>query len=88
MGKQTKKDGPNRDEYTVVLEDIRSQNRTIAEVVTGINDKLDSHMVDFENLKANVELIKGELAVIRHNQVTRDEFKLLEVRVARLEQMK
>lgn len=36
-------------------------------------------------LRSDMQTVKGELATIRHNQVTRDEFKLLENRVLRLE---
>jgi peptidoglycan hydrolase CwlO-like protein len=109
-----------RDQYTVQLEDIYSQNRVVTELVTGLNDKFDAHLVDFENLrmsvenlrmsvenlrmdvenlrmdvenlkmdvenmKTDIEFVKGEISLIRHNLVTRDELKLLETRVARLE---
>ena len=104
MNKKAKKaeSHSKRDHYAVALENIISQNRMIAEMITGINDKFDDQVrsleklrADVETLKAGVELlradveiIKGEVAIIRHNQVTRDEFKLLETRVARLEHVR
>ena len=111
--KKTEHRSTARDQYTVVLESIRSENRAVTELVMHLHDKFDAHLEDFEQLrasvellradvehlkasvellradveylKADVELIKGEVALIRHNQITRDEFKLLETRVARLE---
>ncbi|OGZ47753.1 MAG: hypothetical protein A3J55_03825 [Candidatus Ryanbacteria bacterium RIFCSPHIGHO2_02_FULL_45_17b] len=63
-----------RDEYTVVLEDLRSEFRIFGEGLQGV--------------RSDLEFVKEELALIRHNQVTRDEFKFLEARVARLERIK
>ena len=63
-----------RDEYTVVLEDLRSEFRVFGEGLQGV--------------KADLEFVKEELALIRHNQITRDEFKFLEARVTRLERTK
>jgi chromosome segregation ATPase len=99
VSKKTEHISTKRDQYTVVLESIRSENKVVAELVMHLNDKFDSHTKDFNELKVNVELlradveqlkadtelIKGEVALIRHSQITRDEFKLLETRVARLE---
>lgn len=120
--KKTEYISTNRDQYTVVLESIKSENRAVTELVMHLHDKFDTYLADFEhlkasvellrasvellkasvellkadveclradveNLKADVELIKGEVALIRHNQITRDEFKLLETRVMRLEQL-
>lgn len=105
-----------RDEYTVVLEDIRSEFRVFGEglqqVASGLEDvktnledvktdladvKTDlgavkSDLGDLKNelgeVKTDLEFVKQELGLIRHNQVTRDEFKFLETRVAHLERIK
>lgn len=70
-----------RDEYTVVLEDLRSEFRVFGEGLQQVNNGL-------QEVKTELEFVKEELALIRHNQVTRDEFKFLEARVVRLERMK
>jgi|GEM_PF-4269293 len=38
-----------------------------------------------QTLGEDMQILKADTALIRHNQVTRDEFKFLESRVARLE---
>ena len=74
-----------RDEYTVVLEDIRSEFRVFGEGLQQVVSGLDDLKTDVGNVKTDLEFVKQELGLIRHNQVTRDEFKFLEARVARLE---
>lgn len=123
-----------RDQFTVVLEDLRSHFQVIGEGVSATNEKLDRHderldsienkldghgrrldsieskldgqgqrLDSIENKLEGVEnrlegvetkmvvvesdltFVKEQLSIIRHNQVTRDEFHLLETRVARLE---
>jgi len=95
-----------RDQYTVVLEDIHSQNKVFGEALSLVRDevkdntrkleKVDERLFGVEGrlsdidtrlsgVETDLEVIKNELAIIRHNQVTRDEFKLLETRVSRLE---
>jgi|SRR3989344_1953945 len=88
-----------RDQYTAVLEDIRSHNKVFGESLGAVRDELKEvheelnevheevkdHSRRLSPIEADLEIIKNELAIIRHNQVTRDEFKLLETRVNRLE---
>ena len=74
-----------RDEYTVVLEDIRSEFRVFGEGLQQVKTDLEEVKTDLGVVKTDLEFVKGELELIRHNQVTRDEFKFLETRVARLE---
>ena len=90
-----KKESSKRDQYTGVLEDIRDQNRAFGEGLTFIREKVkstdgkvDSIDKKLGRVETDLELIKGELAIIRHNQVTRDEFKFLEARVVRLEKQR
>ena len=104
--RQENKVRTRRDQYTVVLEDLRSQFRMFGEGLGFVSDKLDNHTKRFDKIdlqlqelqielvavkerlsKIEVEsdFVKNQLSIIRHNQVTRDEFKLLETRVARLE---
>src|SRR3989344_4368739 len=105
-----------RDQYTVVLEDIRSQFRVFGEGLSSVSDTLDKHteildehtkildehtkildehakILDehtkqSQQFQIEFEFVKEQLSLIRHNQVTRDEFHLLETRVARLEHAK
>lgn len=93
--KQIKKNHSKSDEYTVVLEDIKSQFQIFGEVLGHVSDTVDQHTKELGeikekliNVEMELEFVKEELSVIRHNQVTRDEFKLLETRVARLERAK
>jgi len=41
-----------------------------------------------DRVEAELEFVKEQLSEIRHNQMTRDEFKLLETRFAPLEHAK
>jgi hypothetical protein len=80
-----KKQSRQKDAYTIELEHIHSDFKIFGEGlslvrdgVRGINhrlDKVEEHLINLET----------EVALIRHSQVTRDEFKFLETRVARLE---
>ncbi|HEY4479086.1 MAG TPA: hypothetical protein VI981_01895 [Candidatus Paceibacterota bacterium] len=107
------KKSSKRDQYTIVLEDVRSDFKLFGEELQAVRgsverldgkvdqldgkidrldgkvDQLDGKVDRIEGrvvrLEENIEFVKGELTVIRHNQVTRDEFKLLETRVLRLE---
>lgn len=85
---------------SVILEEVRDNVKGVAEGVMILDEKLDRHIKNtddnFKNTwdrldkhildsSENFNAIKAELAIIRHNQVTRDEFKLLETRVLQLE---
>lgn len=88
--KGTKKEIKNnqtRDEYTVVLEDIRSQFGVFGEVLGDVKEIVSEHTTRLENVENDMGIVKKELSIIRHNQITRDEFKLLETHVDRLEQI-
>lgn len=122
-GKVQQKKGGSRgkkDQYTIVLEDLRGQFRIFGEGLEHVSDTLDQHTVQLQriterlvhaesrltsieaelvsikerfvhaearlaSIEAELEFVKEQLAIIRHNQITRDEFRLLETRVARLE---
>ncbi len=95
----TKKSGEKRDQYTVVLEDLRSNFRAFGENLSIVRDKVEhidlrQARVEEEvlglrlrlgNIETSNEEMKTELGLIRHNQVTRDELKYLESRVSRIE---
>ncbi|TSD03372.1 MAG: hypothetical protein Athens071416_53 [Parcubacteria group bacterium Athens0714_16] len=104
--KESTQNHHSRDEYTVVLEDIRSQFKVFGEVLGDVKEIVTEHTARLENVEnrlggvenqlggvenrlENVEndmgTVKKELSIIRHNQITRDEFKLLKTRVDRLE---
>mgnify|MGYP001566169658 CR=1 FL=1 len=113
MTKKTTKKEDNlnhhsRDEYTVVLEDLRSQFKVFGEVLGDVKEIVSENTIKYENLENRLEnvendmgtvkdklenlendmgIVKKELSIIRHDQITRDEFKLLETHVDRLEQI-
>ncbi|MBI2097463.1 MAG: hypothetical protein HYT46_00805 [Candidatus Vogelbacteria bacterium] len=64
---------------------IYAHNLGYLEGLTAVWGEVKNHSARFDKVELDLELIKSELALIRHNQVTRDEFKLLETRVSRLE---
>jgi len=99
-----KSDGINkRDQYTIVLEGVRSDIKGIAEGVMMANERMDREFrginekfekVDrrfdgidkkFDKVNENLQIMRTEISLIRHNQVTRDEFKFLEDRVFTIE---
>jgi len=71
-----------RDRYTIVLEDVRSDIKGIAEGVMMVNEKMDR---EFKKVNENLQLTRTEISLIRHSQITRDEFKFLEDRVFNIE---
>lgn len=85
MKGKIKKDTPKRDQYTVVLEGLRSNFKIFGESLGGVHQKVDKLDKRVDSINADMQIIKGEIALIRHNQITRDEFKFLESRVLRLE---
>lgn len=66
------------DQHTVQLQRITERLVHAEARLTSVETRLTS-------IEAELAFVKEQLAIIRHNQVTRDEFKLLETRVARLE---
>mgnify|MGYP001605078573 FL=1 len=83
-----------RDQYTVVLESLHSDFKVFGESLSLVRDEVKENTGKLEKIdgrllivETDLEIIKNELAIIRHNQVTRDEFKLLETRVHRLEKV-
>jgi uncharacterized coiled-coil protein SlyX len=81
------------------LEDLRSQFHVFGEGLEYVSDTLDQHTATLDkhttqlqeitrrmgSAETDLAFVKEQLAIIRHNQVTRDEFRLLETRVSRLE---
>lgn len=78
-----------RDQYTVVLEDIRLQVKGVAEAVAMNNEKMERGFKETDTsigkLNEQMRLMRTEISLIRHSQITRDEFKALENRVFILE---
>src|SRR3989344_8311890 len=74
-----------KDAYTIVLENIHSDFRVFGEGLTLVRSEVKGHTTMLQVMKEDLEMLKADVALIRHNQVTRDEFKFLETRVARLE---
>lgn len=54
-------------------------------ILTEHSRMLTEHSQALSELQEDVQVLKADVALIRHNQVTRDEFKFLESRVATLE---
>ncbi len=78
-----------RDQYTVVLEGIRSDNKIFGENLQFVRDSVASldTKVDlrFTKVDEQLEFFKTELALIRHRLVNPEEIHLLELRIAALE---
>ena len=101
MKKPIKKQSTERDQFTAVLEDIRSHNQVFGEALDMVRDKVTSINTRVGGIESRVggietrvggiendmQIVKDELALIRYNQVTREEFRILESRVLRLEKV-
>lgn len=77
-----------RDEYTVVLEEIREQFKTLAEGAVFDREqqaKRDLKLSKIDQLTDDMEIVKTELKLIRREQVIQEEFDFLERRVAKIE---
>lgn len=82
-------------EIGALVEDFTSQVKLVAEDVSGLHNKFDRFEIkvdkieaDADVIKMDIEVIKMDLEVIKHdlkNKVSRDEFAVLERRVALLE---
>lgn len=95
----SKENSAKRDQYTVVLEDLRSHFRAFGENLSITRDRverMDEAVARTEkevmhlrlrvgNIEGSNQEIKEELALIRHSLITREELKYLESRVGRLE---
>ena len=86
------------DKVTLIAEqhgDIRAQNKSLNKKFEGLNSKVDnisdtvgSIKEDVEVLKEDVSIIKTDIEFIKHDlksKINRDEFAVLERRVALLE---
>lgn len=88
------KSSSRRDQYTVVLESLRSDFKVFGEALSAVRDEVKDNSAkllrieaEIINLRTDLEMVKAELAIIRHGMITRDEFKFLETRVNRLEKV-
>ena len=82
------KDGYNSSEIGTLLEHIDDKVTLIAEQYTDLNKKIDRIDKKIEVMAENVEVIKMDIEFIKHDlksKVARDEFSVLERRVALLE---
>jgi hypothetical protein len=88
-----------KDQYTVVLENIQSDFKIFGEHLDIVEKKLDANIeynhyqfdkIDkqFNKIDKEFEFIKTELGIIRNDlkeKVSREEFRLLEMKVASIE---
>ena len=77
-----------KDYNTVLLEELKHNFGIFGEGLTHIIGKVDKIENDVSQLKDDMLDVKGQLNLIHHElkeKVGRDEFKLLEDRVVRLE---
>ena len=75
-------------EVGALIEDFVSQIQLVAEDVSGLHNKVDRMSNDLTSIKGDVEVIKMDIEIIKHelkNKISRDEFAVLERRVALLE---
>ena len=82
-----KKSG-KRDQYTVVLEDLRGQFKVFGEALSVVDKKIDRNTEMTGQIMVDVEQLKMDVAEIKHDlkqKVGRDEFARLEKRVLMLE---
>ncbi len=85
-----KKSKTKKDYNTVLLEKLGHDFGIFGEGLTHVTGKVDEIADDVIQLKEGILDVKAELALIRHDlkeKIGRDEFKLLENRVARLEKV-
>ena len=81
-----------RDEYQqymgAQIEDVRSDIRLLAETVVGVREDVSEIREMVAKKTEDIEVMKMELSIIRNDlkeKVSREEFVLLETRVAKLE---
>lgn len=81
-----------KDQYTVVLEGIRSDFRAFAEAlgilqsdVSGLREDVSDLSTRMGHLETDMVYVKSELSSIHHSVVPNNKFVLLEARVSRLE---
>lgn len=74
-----------RDEYTVVLEDIRDSCRAFGEAQQLLVEKMQGVEKKLDKMEVDGDFVKTEVRLIRREQVSRDEFDLLEKRVSKIE---
>ena len=55
----------SRDQYTVVLEDLRSQFKVFGEALHGVHAKLDGHDARFDRLELRADGTDGDLRFLR-----------------------
>lgn len=103
------KTSKQKDQYTVVLENLRSDFKIFGEKLQLTEEKFEKRFDEAENrfdkvenrfdnienrfdkVEEDLDTIKTELSIIRNDlkeKVSREEFKLLETRVLRLENTK
>jgi len=68
-----------RDQFTVVLESIESKVDGIAEGVMMANERIDRYIKEnqksFNTVNENLKIMRTEISLIRHNQVSNEEPK-------------
>jgi hypothetical protein len=72
----------------VLIEEFTSQIKFIGEGVLGLNDKVDKIDARLGRVEDDIGVIKMDIEIIKHdlkNKIGRDEFAILERRVALLE---
>lgn len=79
-------------EVGVLIEDFEGQVKTLADGIVSLDEKVDKGFAEmngkFEQIDERLLKIETELSIIRNDlkeKVGRDEFKLLEAKVLRLE---
>lgn len=81
-----------RSDIKGIAEGVMMANEKMDREFKGINEKFglidkrfDGVDKKFDKVNENLQLVRTEVSLIRHNQVTRDEFKFLEDRVFTIE---
>jgi len=69
------------------LENVENDMGIVKNKLENVENDMGIVKNKLENVENDMGIVKKELSIVRHNQITRDEFKLLETRVDRLERI-
>jgi len=81
---------PTESRFEIILEGIQSDFQAFSDDLDGIREDVGSVKRGVDGVREEVAGVRAELALIRHDlkqKVDREEFKVLELRVARLESL-
>jgi hypothetical protein len=72
-------------EHSKILKEHSVMLKEHSKILKEHSNTLHQHSLALHELRIDINFLKEEVSIIRHNQITREEFKLLETRVLHLE---